>query len=56
VRAFIGIGAGTTARQPAISALLRRIQVTRDGSAVHVVLVAQAAELQNVLKLLGIGA
>jgi len=56
VRAFIGIGAGATARQPAISGLLRRIQVTRDGSAVHVVLVAQAAELQNVLKLLGIGA
>jgi hypothetical protein len=55
VRAFIGIGAGTTARQPAISGLLRRIQVTRDGSAVHVVLVAQAAELQTVLKLLGIG-
>jgi hypothetical protein len=55
VRAFIGIGAGATARQPAISGLLRRIQVTRDGSAVHVVLVAQPAELQTVLKLLGIG-
>jgi hypothetical protein len=55
VRAFVGIGAGTTARQPAISGLLRRIQVTRDGSAVHVILVAQPAELQTVLKLLGIG-
>jgi hypothetical protein len=55
VRAFVSIGAGATARQPAISSLLRRIQVTRHGSAVHVILVAQAAELQTVLKLLGIG-
>ena len=55
VRAFVNIGAGATARQPAISGLLRRIQVTRDGRAVHVILVAQAAELQTVLKLLGIG-
>ena len=55
VRAFIGIGAGASARQPGISGLLRRIRVTRDGSAVHVVLFAQAAELLTVLKLLGIG-
>jgi hypothetical protein len=55
VRAFVSIGAGTTARQPAISGLLRRIQVTRDGRDVHVSLVAQAADLQTVLKLLGIG-
>jgi hypothetical protein len=55
VRAFASIGAGATARQPAISGLLRRIQVTRDGSAVHVNLTAEAAELQTVLKLLGIG-
>jgi hypothetical protein len=55
VRAFVSIGAGATARQPAISGLLRRIQVTRDGNAVHVVLVAQAADLQTVLKLLGTG-
>jgi hypothetical protein len=55
VRAFVSIGAGTTARQPAISGLLWRIQVTRDGRDVHVSLVAQAADLQTVLKLLGIG-
>ena len=55
VRAFISLGAGATARQPALSALLRRVRVVRDDRAVHVTLVAQPAELATVLKLLGIG-
>ena len=54
VRAFVSIGAGATARQPELSGLLRRIRVTRDGRAVHVTLVVQAAELQGVLKLFGL--
>lgn len=53
VRAFVGIGAGVTARQPELSGLLRRIRVTRDGRAVHVTLAVPAAELQAVLKLFG---
>ena len=51
--AFVGIGAGVTARQPELSGLLRRIRVTRDGRAVHVTLAVPAAELQAVLKLFG---
>jgi hypothetical protein len=46
VRAFVTLGAAGTARQPAVSGLLRRIRVTRDGRVVYVTLVAQAAELK----------
>jgi len=51
VRSFVMLGAASTARQPAVSGLLRRIQVTRADRAVHVTLAAQAAELETVLKL-----
>jgi len=55
VRAFIGIGAGATARQPDLSGVLRRVRVTRDGRAVHVTLAIEAAQLTAVLKLFGVG-
>lgn len=55
VRAFVGMGAGATARQPALSALLRRVRVTRHGRGVHVTLVIEAGELTAVLKLFGVG-
>ncbi len=46
VRAFVTLGAAGTRRQPAVAGLLRRIRISRDDSAVHVTLVAQAAELR----------
>jgi len=46
VRAFFTLGAAGTARQPAISGLLRRIRVRREDRAVHVSLEAQAAEVK----------
>lgn len=46
VRAMVTLGAAGTARQPAISSLLRRIRVSREDRAVHLTLVAQAAELK----------
>jgi hypothetical protein len=55
IRAFAGIGAGAAARDPALSSLLRRIRITREGTAVHVSLTVEAAELQTVLKLFGVG-
>jgi hypothetical protein len=55
VRAIVTLGAAGTARQPALSGLLRRIRVTRDGRVVHLTLEAQAAELQTVFRLLAIG-
>ncbi len=55
VRAIVSLGAAGTARQPAVSGLLRRIQVTRDGRAVHLTLGAQAAELGTIFRLLAIG-
>ena len=54
VRAFAGIGAGAAARQPALAAILRRVRITRDGRAVHVVLTVEAVELPELLKLLGV--
>ena len=55
VRAFVGIGAGATARQPGLSGLLRRVRITREGRAVRVSLTVEAAELTQVLKLVGVG-
>ncbi|HEX3744790.1 MAG TPA: hypothetical protein VHW09_12700 [Bryobacteraceae bacterium] len=55
VRALANIGAGVTARQPELSGLLRRIRVTREGSAVHVTLAVPAEELPAVLKMFGAG-
>jgi len=55
VRAIVTLGAAGTARQPAVSGLLRHIRVTRDGRAVHLTLATQAAELETVFRLLGIG-
>jgi len=46
VRSYATLGAAGEARQPAVSGLLRRIQVSRDGSAVRVTLVARADELK----------
>jgi hypothetical protein len=53
VRAFVHIGAGFTARQPDLSSLLRRINITRDDRIVHIALDVPAAELPLVLKLFG---
>jgi hypothetical protein len=46
-RAFITLGAAGSARQPALSGLLRRIRLTREDRAVHLTLVAQAAEVKT---------
>lgn len=45
-RSYAMLGAAGTAHEPVTSGLLRRIQVGRDDRAVHVTLVAQAAELR----------
>jgi len=46
-RALITLGAAGSARQPALSGLLRRIRLTREDRAVHLTLVAQAAEVKT---------
>lgn len=51
VRAYATLGAAGTSRQPALSALLRRIRVTRDDRAVHLTLAAPADELQPLLQM-----
>jgi hypothetical protein len=51
VRAFASLGAAATARQPAVSGLLRRIRVSRDDRAVHVTLAAAPAELEPLFRL-----
>jgi hypothetical protein len=55
VRAMVSLGAAATARQPAVSGLLRRIRVTRNDQAVQLTLVVDAAELETVFRLLSIG-
>jgi hypothetical protein len=51
VRAFATLGAAATARQPAVSGLLRRIRVSRDDRAVHVTLAAAPGELAPLFRL-----
>ncbi len=46
LRGFLMLGTAGTARQPGLSALLRRILVSREDKTVHVNLVAAPAELQ----------
>ena len=55
VRAFVKLGAAAIKRQPELSGLLRQVRITRDDRTVHVTLTVQASELQDVLKMLGIG-
>jgi hypothetical protein len=51
LRAFVTLGAGASARQPALAGLLRRIRVSRDDRAVHLNLLAESADLEQILKL-----
>lgn len=52
LRAYATLGAAGTSHQPALSALLRRIRVTRDDRAVHMTLTMAPNELQTVFQLL----
>lgn len=51
VRAYLALGAAGTARQPALSGLLRQVRVDRDDRAVRLTLVAQASQLEPLYKL-----
>lgn len=55
VRAMITLGAAGTAKQPAISGLLRQIRLTRDDRTVHVTLTVPIEQMGTVLKLFAIG-
>jgi hypothetical protein len=52
VRAMVTLGAAASARQTAIASLLKRIRTSRDARAVHLNLLAQPADLEQLLKLL----
>lgn len=51
VRSWVSLAAAGTARQPALSGLLRRIRVSREDRTVHLSLVAAAGELGPLFKL-----
>jgi hypothetical protein len=51
VRAMITLGAAGTAKQPAISELLRQIRLTRDDRTVHLILSVPVEQMETVLKL-----
>ena len=55
VRAMITLGAAGTARQPALSGLLRQIRLSRDDRTVRVSLTVPADQTDTVLKLFTIG-
>ena len=50
-RAYLTLGAASTARQPELSNLLRSIQIRTDDRTVHLNVTAQSAELDQLLKL-----
>ena len=52
---MITLGAAGTAKQPAISGLLRQIRLTRDDRTVHVTLTVPIEQMEMVLKLFAIG-
>lgn len=51
LRAFASLGAAANKRQPSVAALLKRIQISREDSAVHLALQAQPADLAELFKL-----
>jgi hypothetical protein len=51
VRAFITLGAAANARQPALAGLLRRIRISREDRTVHLNLLAEPADLEQLAKL-----
>jgi hypothetical protein len=53
VRAMITLGAAGTAKQPAISALLHQIRLTRDDRTVHLTLTVPIEQMETLLKLFG---